>query len=111
MTALPDLVTLPKVELHVHLEGTVSAATARALALGHGEDPAEVLLLDGDDYPHPFRDFPHFLEAFLATAAQVRTPDDLRTIAAAFAAGQAAQRVRWSEATFTAAMMESRGQV
>ena len=109
MTDLPDLATLPKVELHVHLEGTVSAATARALAAGHGEDPAAVLLLDGDGYPHPFRDFPHFLEAFLATAAQVRTPADLRTVAAAFAAGQAAQRVRWSEATFTAAMMESRG--
>lgn len=109
MTALPDLVTLPKVELHVHLEGTVSAATARALAAGHGEDPDAVLLLDGDGYPHPFRDFAHFLAAFLATAAQVRTPDDLRTVAAAFAGGQAAQRVRWSEATFTAAMMETRG--
>jgi len=109
MPALPDLETLPKVELHVHLEGTVSAATARALAVGHGADPDAVLVLDGDDYPHPFRDFAHFLEAFLATAAQVRTPDDLRTVAAAFAAGQAAQRVRWTEATFTAAMMESRG--
>ncbi len=104
-----DLAMLPKVELHVHLEGTVSAATARRLAVGHGEDPDTVLLLDGDGYPHPFRDFAHFLEAFLATAAQVRTPDDLRTVAAAFAAGQAAQRVRWSEATFTAAMMETRG--
>ena len=109
MAAPLDLATLPKVELHVHLEGTVSAATARTLAAGHGEDPDAVLLLEGDGYPHPFRDFEHFLAAFLATAAQVRTPDDLRTIAAAFAAGQAAQRVRWSEATFTAAMMESRG--
>jgi aminodeoxyfutalosine deaminase len=114
MTDLLDLArlaTLPKVELHVHLEGTVSAATARELAAGHGEDPDAVLLLDGDGYPHPFRDFPHFLEAFLATAAQVRTPSDLRTVAAALAAGQAAQRIRWTEATFTAAMMESRGSV
>jgi aminodeoxyfutalosine deaminase len=107
-----DLATLPKVELHVHLEGTVSAATARLLAARHGGDPDEVLLLDrpgGTAYPHPFRDFEHFLAAFLATAAQVRTPEDLRDVAAAFAHAQAAQRVRWSEATFTAGMMVARG--
>jgi aminodeoxyfutalosine deaminase len=112
MAAPFDLATLPKVELHVHLEGTVSAATARLLAARHGGDPDAVLVLDrpgGDAYPHPFRDFGHFLEAFLATAAQVRTPEDLRDVAAAFARGQAAQRVRWSEATFTAGMMVARG--
>ena len=115
------IAALPKVELHVHLEGTISAATAAALARSHGEDPAEVLVLDtgvhseGDGaaaeprYPHPFRDFLHFVDTFVAASAQVRTPSDLATVATAFAAGQAAQGVRWSEATFTAVMMEGRG--
>ena len=31
--------TLPKVELHVHLEGSMSVATVRALTDRHGVDP------------------------------------------------------------------------
>jgi aminodeoxyfutalosine deaminase len=108
------LTALPKVELHVHLEGTIAAATAAGLASARGEDPASVLVLDpertdGPHYPHPFRDFLHFVDTFVASSAQVQEPSDLTTVAAAFAAGQAAQRIRWSEATFTAVTMEMRG--
>jgi len=107
------IATLPKVELHVHLEGTISAATAAGLARARGEDPRAVLELDETSeqlrYPDPFRDFLHFVDAFLASSAQVRVPADLRTVAAAFATGQADQGVRWSEATFTAVTMEQRG--
>jgi adenosine deaminase len=106
--------SLPKVELHVHLEGTISARTAADLAAGRGQDPAEVLVLDrdrsdGPHYPHPFRDFLHFVDTFLASSAQVQEPADLRTVTAAFAADQAEQGVLWSEATFTAVTMEQRG--
>ena len=104
-----SLATLPKVELHVHLEGTISAATAATLARSHGEDPEAVLVLEDGTYPDPFRDFPHFVEAFLATSAQVRTPADLRTVTAAFVAEQSRQRVLWCEATFTAVTMAQRG--
>ena len=120
------IATLPKVELHVHLEGTISASTAAGLARARGEDPTSVLVLadgpgeadvaDGPGatgtaprYPHPFRDFLHFVDTFLAASGQVRTPADLTTVVTAFAAAQAAQRVRWTEATFTAVTMEQRG--
>jgi aminodeoxyfutalosine deaminase len=103
------LAALPKVELHVHLEGTISAATATALAHAHGEDPDQALVLEGGTYPDPFRDFPHFVAAFLATSAQVRVPADLRTVAAAFVAEQERQHVRWCEPTFTAVTMARRG--
>jgi aminodeoxyfutalosine deaminase len=112
------IITLPKVELHVHLEGTIAATTAAGLARARGEDPADVLVLadDGDGadgdaprYPHPFRDFLHFVDTFLAASAQVRVPADLTTVTAAFTAAQAAQQVHWSEATFTAVTMEQRG--
>jgi len=66
-------------------------------------------VLDGERYPDPFRDFDHFVACFLATSAQVRTPDDLTTVATAFVASQVAQQVRWSEATFTAITMVERG--
>ena len=108
------MATLPKVELHVHLEGTISARTAADLAIARGDDPADVLVLDmdrtvGPHYPNPFRDFLHFVDTFLASSAQVRGPADLRTVTAAFAAGQVEQGVRWSETTFTAVTMEQRG--
>lgn len=105
----PDLSGLPKVELHVHLEGTVSARTAAELARRHGEDPAAVLVLEDGSYPRRFDGFEHFLRTFLATSARVRDPDDLATVAAAFARSQAAQRVAWSETTFTAVTMVRRG--
>lgn len=104
-----DLRSLPKVELHVHLEGTVSADTARQLAERHGEDPRSVLVLEGDGYAPRFRDFTHFVETFVATARQVRRPEDLRTVAAAFARTQAEQGVLYTEATFTAVSLVDNG--
>jgi aminodeoxyfutalosine deaminase len=104
-----DLTTLPKVELHVHLEGSVSAATAADLAQRHGEDPAVVLGLQDGDYPRRYRDFQHFVDTFLATSRQLRTPDDLAAVAAAFARSQAAQGVRYTEVTVTALTLVNRG--
>jgi aminodeoxyfutalosine deaminase len=105
----PYLAALPKVELHVHLEGTVDAVTAVELAESHGEDPDVVLDLVDGAYPTRFRDFDHFVSTFLATSGLVRTPDDLATVAAAFARGQQAQRVRWTETTFTALTLVRQG--
>jgi adenosine deaminase len=108
-----DVRTLPKVELHVHLEGTVSARTAAALARSHGEDPLEVLEVeqDGDElrYPTPFADFDQFVRTFVATSGQIRRPSDLERITAAFAAGQTDQSVVWTEATFTATTLVWQG--
>lgn len=97
-----DLASLPKVELHVHLGGTIRAETAVELARHHGEDPARVLPLVDGRYPARYRDFDEFVALYLAVSAQVRTPDDLSVIAAAFARQQAEQHIRYSEVTFTA---------
>lgn len=97
-----DLQDLPKVELHVHLEGTITPETAVELARSHGEDPQRVLPLVDGGYPTRYASFDQFVQLYLAVSAQVRTPDDLARIAAAFARQQADQGVRWSEATFTA---------
>lgn len=104
-----DLALLPKVELHVHLEGTIAAETAVELARRHGDDPDRVLALEDGHYPARYRDFDHFVDTFLATSRQVRTPDDLATVAAAFARAQAEQGVRYTETTFTALTLVSQG--
>ena len=107
------LQSLPKVELHVHLEGTVSARTAAALARSHGEDPLEVLEVveDGDTfrYPTPFANFTHFVEAFVATSGQLRRPADLERATADFVRRQRQQSVVWTEATFTATTLVWQG--
>lgn len=109
-----DLQSLPKVELHVHLEGTVSAATAAALARDHGDDPLEVLEVEpgeGDEvrYPTPFTDFDQFVRTFVATSGQLRRPADLERATAAFVASQEQQQVIWTEATFTATTLVWQG--
>lgn len=104
-----DLAALPKAELHVHLEGTIRPETAIALAGSHGEDPQRVLPLVEGGYPVRYRDFDQFVELYLAVSAQLRTPDDLSVMAAAFARQQADQGVRWSEATFTASTHVNNG--
>jgi adenosine deaminase len=101
--------SLPKVELHVHLEGSIGAEQAAALARRHGEDPAEVLGLEDGRYPTRFTGFDHFLATFLATTRQVRDPDDLAQVAAEFARGQARQGAIWTETTFTALTLVDAG--
>jgi aminodeoxyfutalosine deaminase len=95
------LATLPKVELHVHLGGTITEATAAELARRHGTDLAAALPLVAGRYPGRYGDFAGFLETYFAANALVRTPDDLETVAAAFAEHQAAQSIAWSEVIVT----------
>jgi aminodeoxyfutalosine deaminase len=100
----PDrLAALPKVELHLHLEGTIAPAQAAALARRHGLDPAVVLGLEGGRYPRRYRDFDHFLQTFLGVSALVRTPEDLHDVTATLAEDRRRQGIAYSEVTFTAA--------
>lgn len=98
----PDIASIPKVELHVHLNGSITEATASTLALRHGADPRTDLRLVDGRYPGSYPDFEGFLDTYLAANQFVRTPDDLELVAAEFARGQAAQSIVYSEAIFTA---------
>jgi adenosine deaminase len=97
-----DILTVPKVELHVHLNGSITESTASELARRHGADPATALELVDGRYAGHWPDFGGFLNAYLLANGFVRTPEDLELVAATFARGQAAQNVIYSEAIFTA---------
>lgn len=97
-----DIVSIPKVELHIHLNGSITEATASTLARRHGAEPQQVLRLVDGGYPGRYPDFEGFLDAYLAANEFVRTPEDLELVAAEFACGQAAQSIAYSEAIFTA---------
>lgn len=104
-----DIRTVPKVELHVHLNGSISEATAATLARRHGADPEQALILEDGRYPGTYANFQGFLDAYLAANAFVRRPEDLELVAAEFARGQAAQNVVYSETIFTAMIFARNG--
>lgn len=92
---------MPKVELHVHLEGSIRPETLLDLASRNGvELPARNV--DELRAWYAFRDFDHFIEVYVAAARCIRTPEDVERIAADFLAGQAEQNVLHSEVTYTA---------
>jgi adenosine deaminase len=91
---------MPKVELHVHLEGSIQPATLLELARRNGS------MLPANDIAglqrwYQFTDFKHFIEIYLAISACICTPADIELIASDFLRNQAAQNIRYSEVTFT----------
>lgn len=105
MIPIETLHAMPKVELHVHLEGSIRPETLLKLARRHGISlPADDLA--GLERWYTFRDFPHFVEVYVAISQCIRTPEDLELIAREFLAGQVAQNILHSEVTYTAATIE-----
>jgi adenosine deaminase len=91
---------MPKVELHVHLEGSVRPETLLKLADRHH------VSLPADDVAglrkwYTFRDFDHFIEIYMTISSCLRTAEDIELIAREFLIGQAEQNILYSEVTFT----------
>ena len=100
MTLTDYIKAMPKVELHVHLEGSVRPETLLKLAEKYSvELPATDL--EGIREWYTFTDFPHFVDIYLKINECVKTVDDLEMIAHEFLAGQAAQNIRYTEVTTT----------
>ena len=94
---------MPKVELHVHLEGSIRPATLLQLARRNGASlPAQDVEGLRDFYR--FRDFDHFIEVYSAITSCLRAPDDYRLIAYEFGADCVRQNIRYAEVTFTIAV-------
>src|SRR5689334_4935924 len=70
------VVSLPKAELHLHLEGSIEPATLLELRERHGKQtsPAEVEQL------YRYTDFTGFLMAFKAVTEDLQTPHDYELI-------------------------------
>lgn len=105
MPTRDELLKMPKVELHVHLEGSIRPETLLKLAQRHG------ISLPADDVAglrewYRFRDFPHFVQVYVAISKCLKTPDDLELVAREFLEGQAEQNILHSEVTYTAATIE-----
>lgn len=91
---------LPKVELHVHLEGSVRPETLLRLARRNQVAlPADNV--EGLRQWFRFSDFDHFVSIYLTISRCLRAPEDFQLLVEDFLAEQARQNVGWSEAHFT----------
>ena len=92
--------TGPKIELHVHLEGTVRPETLLAMAERNNEAlPARTV--EGIAELYRFRDFDHFLKVWILTTHVMRTEDDFRQVVVDYAAQAAAQGAVYIEGIFS----------
>lgn len=87
---------LPKVELHVHLEGSMPAETLFELAKRHRVDGLPDTLEELRSW-YEFTDFPHFIEVYLASVRTLREEADFALLTSVVAERLAAQNVRYAE--------------
>ncbi len=93
------IVRMPKVEIHLHLEGSVQPTTLRELAVKHGVD-----LPIHDDASlaayYEFRDFAHFIDIYMSACFCLRTPDDFARVTYEIGVEAARQNTRYLEVHF-----------
>jgi len=91
---------LPKAELHVHLEGTIRPSTLLRLARRHRIE----LPVDSEEglrQFYKFRDFPHFIEVWVAVNQCLRGGEDFELVTLELAEEADRQNIRYLEVTFT----------
>lgn len=91
---------MPKVELHVHLEGSIQPETLLELAR-RNQVTLPATTVEGLRRWYTFTDFAHFIEIYVAISSCICSPEDIELIAREFLRGQAAQNIQHSEVTFT----------
>ncbi|MGC7101107.1 adenosine deaminase [Amycolatopsis lurida] len=102
------LAALPKVELHLHLEGSLRPATLFRLAERNGVD---VGATSADELAERYRftSFGDFAALFFAGLSVLRTAEDFTDAVVALAAELAQQNVRYAEVTTTPINHHRRG--
>jgi aminodeoxyfutalosine deaminase len=101
-------VTLPKIELHVHLEGSIRPATLLELARHNGASlPADSV--EGLEKLYEFTDFNHFVEVWILTTNCLRTGDDFRRVVVDYAAEAASFGAVYVEGIFSPCERVQRG--
>jgi aminodeoxyfutalosine deaminase len=94
----------PKIELHVHLEGTVRPDTLREIARRN-----DYALPDDLESLYRFRDFEHFIDVWVLTTNALQTEEDWRQMVVDYAAEAASHGCVYLEGIFSPAERVRRG--
>src|SRR3989475_5597900 len=95
------IASLPKAELHLHLEGSIQPATVCALTAQHGV----VMTEEEVRWRYAYRDFPGFIEAFKWVTPFLREPEDYALIARDLGEHLLTQNVVYAEVTLSIGVM------
>ena len=94
--------SLPKAEIHIHLEGAIQPRTMLELARRHNKlDELPVTDVAGLQEWFTFTDFTHFLSIYLMIQDLLRTPDDFALMAYECGTDMAFQNILYREVTVT----------
>ncbi|MGC2109979.1 MAG: adenosine deaminase [Candidatus Korobacteraceae bacterium] len=117
------IASLPKAELHLHLEGSVDPPTLSELSRRHStplstannryrniEDSGRVFTEDEARALYAYRDFTGFMLAFKAVTERLRTADDYELVTYRMMQKLHAQNVRHAEVYISAGVVHWRGQ-
>src|ERR1700676_479244 len=102
----PHIASLPKCELHLHLEGSIAPATVAALTARHGLRLTEAEVRER----YAYRGFSEFIEAFKWVTSFLRDPQDYALITADLGEHLLAQNVVYAEITLSVGVMLLRKQ-
>jgi aminodeoxyfutalosine deaminase len=104
---LPESVaSLPKAELHLHLEGSIQPSTVCALTARHGVTVTEQEVRRR----YAYQNFVEFLETFKWVTSFLRDPQDYALITRDLAEYLLSQRVIYAEITISVGVMQLRKQ-
>ena len=98
--------SLPKAELHLHMEGALEPATVVALAARYGDAFDESAVVSR----YETRDFAAFIEAYKWVTSYLRAPEDYALAARQLAEQLLAQNVVYAEVTLSIGVMILRRQ-
>ena len=107
-SSIPSVSSVPKIELHVHLEGTVRPAELLEIAARNRVD----LPVDNvDDLArlYTFTDFDHFIELWMMTTHVIQNEADFRQVVVSYAEEAVAHGAVYIEGIFTPAERISGG--
>lgn len=108
----PDPLTwlrgLPKAELHLHLEGSITPQTLVELSRNNDAHP---LTLDEAKLNYSYTDFPSFLMSFKSVTEHLHTPADYETITYNMIRDLAAQGVRHAEVYLSIGILYKQGRL
>lgn len=93
---------VPKIELHLHLEGAIPHEALWQLVQRYGDDDAPKTL-EALQARYQYRDFAHFIDTWMWQVDFLRSYDDFRLIAEAVARDLRAQNIRYVEAFYSPA--------
>ena len=100
--------SFPKIELHVHLEGTVRARTLLQIARRNGVTlPADTI--EGLAGLYEFTDFGNFIKTWTLTTSALRTAQDFRQVVVDYAAEAASHGAVYIEGIFSPSEPVRRG--